>query len=123
MPFIQPKVDRVKHTIDATGKTPGRLATQISILLQGKHKVTYQPNWDLGDSVEIVNVSKMGIHPRKLEQKVHYTVSGYLGGLKEIPWKRMMQERPERVLYLAVYRMLPKNKLRDRMIKRMSITA
>lgn len=123
MPFIQPHVDRFTHQIDATGKTPGRLATQIATLLQGKHKVIYQPNWDLGDTVNVVNVAKMGIHPRKLEQKMHYTVSGYLGGLKAHPLKAMMQERPEHVLYLAVYRMLPKNKLRDRMIRRLIMSA
>lgn len=123
MPFIQPKIERENHKIDATGQTPGRLATSIATLLQGKNKPTYEPNWDLGDFVCVSNVTKMKIDERKLIQKVYYHSSQYLGGLKEIPMRRLMAEKPDRVLFLAVYRMLPKNKLRDKMIKRLVINA
>ena len=121
MPFVQPQVKRETHVLDATGQTPGRLATQISKLLQGKHKVNYEPQWDLGDSIVVQNVSKMKISDKKALQKIYYHYSGYPGGLKERPLGKVFAERPERVLYLAVYRMLPKNKLRDRMVKRLVI--
>lgn len=121
MPFVQPQVKRETHVIDATGKTPGRLATQITRLLQGKHKVNYEPQWDLGDSIVVQNVSAMSITEKKALQKKYYHYSGYPGGLRERTLRDVFAERPERVLYLAVYRMLPKNKLRDRMIKRLVI--
>ncbi|MAG11335.1 MAG: 50S ribosomal protein L13 [Parcubacteria group bacterium] len=121
MPFVQPQVKRETHVIDATGQVPGRLATQISKLLQGKHKVNYEPQWDLGDSIVVKNVSQMKISEKKGLQKIYYHYSGYPGGMKERKLKNVFAERPERVLYLAVYRMLPKNKLRDRMIKRLVI--
>lgn len=114
---------RENHKIDATGQAPGRLATSIATLLQGKNKPSYEPNWDLGDFVCVSNVSKMKIDERKLVQKVYYHSSMFLGGLKEIPMRRLMAEKPDRVLFLAVYRMLPKNKLRDKMIKRLVINA
>lgn len=122
MPFIQPNITREKLQIDATGKTPGRLATEIARMLQGKHKVIYEPQWDFGDFVEVSNVAQMAIHPRKMEQKMYYHSSGYLGGLKTTPLKQLMAAAPERVLFMAVYRMLPKNKLRDRQIKRLRIS-
>jgi len=121
MPFVQPQVKREHHQIDAAGQAPGRLASEIARLLQGKHKVCYEPQWDLGDSVVISNVDKMKVTDKKGMQKIYYHYSGYPGGMKERKLRDVFAERPERVLYMAVYRMLPKNRLRDRMIKRLVI--
>ncbi len=121
MPYHQPAVERKQHLIDATGQRPGRLATHIAILLQGKHKVCYEPQWDMGDDVVVSNISQLSITDKKAVGKIYYHYSGYPGGMKERTLKNVMAQTPERVLYMAVYRMLPKNKLRDRMIKRLVI--
>lgn len=106
-------------TIDATDKTLGRLATQIAIFLRGKHKKNFDPSKDMGDFVIVKNVEKMRITGRKIEKKKYYRHSGYLGGLKEIPLKKLFQENPKEVLKKAVYRMLPKNRLRKKIIQRL----
>jgi large subunit ribosomal protein L13 len=110
---------RETHIIDAAGKVLGRLASQIAILLMGKQKPDYDPSKDMGDFVVVKNVNKIKISGKKLEKEKYYRHSGYLGGLKEIPIKKIFQEKPEFLLKKAVYGMLPKNKLRKRMIKRL----
>jgi len=107
------------HTIDATGKVLGRIASEIAILLMGKHKPNYDPSKDMGDVVIVKNVEKIKITGKKLEKEKYYRHSGYLGGLKEIPIKKIFQEKPEFLLKKAVYGMLPKNRLRKKMIKRL----
>ena len=107
------------HIIDAKDKVLGRLATEIVILLRGKHKPDFVPYKNMGDIVIIKNVGKIKITGKKMEQKKYYRYSGYPGGLKEIPLKRLFKEKPEEVLKRAVYGMLPKNKLRDRQIKKL----
>jgi large subunit ribosomal protein L13 len=107
------------HTIDANGKVLGRLASQIAILLMGKHKPNYDPSKDMGDVVIVKNIDKIKITGKKLEKEIYYRHSGYLGGLKEIPIKRIFEKNPSFLLKKAVYGMLPKNKLRKRMIKRL----
>ncbi len=97
----------------------GRLSTEIATLLRGKHKVEFQPNLDLGDVVEVVNYDKVKVTGKKMEQKKYYRHSGYPGGLKETVMKTKLQEKPEFLLWNAVYHMLPKNKLRNQMIKRL----
>lgn len=115
-------VQRTTHTIDATGKNLGRLATQIATLLRGKHKACFTMSQDVGDSVIIKNISKMNLTGNKITQKVYYKTSEYLGNLKEIPAKRMFENNPGRMLRLAVYGMIPKNKLRARQLKRLKVT-
>jgi len=110
---------RETHIIDATGKVLGRLASEIAILLMGKHKPNYDPSKDMGDVVIVKNVNKMKLTGKKLEKEIYYRHSGYIGGLKEIPIKRIFKKNPEFLLKKAVYGMLPKNKLRKRMIKRL----
>jgi len=110
---------RQTHTIDATGKVLGRLASQIAILLMGKHKKDYDPSKDMGDFVIVKNVDKIKLTGKKLEKEIYYRHSGYIGGLKEIPIKRIFEKNPAFLLKKAVYGMLPKNKLRKRMIKRL----
>jgi large subunit ribosomal protein L13 len=112
-------MERKTHIIDATGKVLGRLASQIAILLMGKHKPNYDPSKDMGDVVIVKNVKKIKITGKKLEKEKYYRHSGYLGGLKEIPIKKIFQEKPEFLLKKAVYGMLPKNRLRKKMIKRL----
>jgi large subunit ribosomal protein L13 len=112
-------MERKIHIIDATGKVLGRLASQIAILLMGKHKPNYDPSKDMGDVVIVKNVEKIKLTGKKLEKEKYYRHSGYIGGLKEIPIKKIFQEKPGFLLKKAVYGMLPKNKLRKRMIKRL----
>jgi len=112
---------RETHTIDATDKVLGRLAAQIAILLRGKHKPDFVPYKDMGDFVNVKNVNKLKFTGKKIEQKKYYRHSRYWGGLKEISLKKLFAESPAEVLKKAVYRMLPKNKLRAKMIKRLKI--
>jgi len=110
---------RETHIIDATGKSLGRLASEIAVLLRGKHKPNYDPSKDMGDFVIVKNVKHVKFTGKKLEKLVYYRHSGYLGGLKEIPLKKIFEERPEFLLRKAVNGMLPKNKLRKKIIKRL----
>lgn len=109
------------HTIDATNKVLGRIATQIAILLRGKHKPDFAPYKDIGDFVIVKNAAKIKLTGRKTEQKVYYHHTGYLGGLKAVPFKKVFKERPGEVLRKAVFGMLPKNRLRAKQIKRLTI--
>lgn len=114
-------MQRNTHKIDATGKTPGRLAAEIAPLLIGKHKVDYQPNIDSGDFVQVENASQMKITGKKMDQKVYRHHSGHPGGLKEILLKKIWSQNPANVLEQAVSRMLPKNKLRPERLKRLEV--
>lgn len=114
-------ITRKIHKLDATDRVLGRLASEIAVLLRGKHKVEFQPHQDRGDIVEVSNVGKMKLTGKKLEQKVYYRHSGYPGGLREDKAEDLMKKKPERVLHNAVFHMLPKNKLRAEMIKRLRI--
>jgi len=110
---------RVTHTIDATDKVLGRLATEIVCLLRGKNRPDYAPNVDSGDFVIIKNMEKIRFTGKKLKDKTFFRHSGYLGNAKEILLKDLFQKRPTEVLRKAVLRMLPKNKLRARQIRRL----
>lgn len=114
-------IQRATHTIDASGKSVGRVASLIVKLLQGKHKPTYLPNVDAGDAVVVTNASKFRFTGKKMLQKQYFRTSGYLGGLKRIPLQRVLSERPEEVLRHAVRLMLPDNKLRAPRLKRLRI--
>ena len=115
------KVTRTIHTIDATGKAPGRLASAVSRLLIGKHKPTYLPNVDAGDTVEVVNASKMTLTGKKMEQKTYYAHTMHPGGLSELPIRSLWAKDPADVLRRAVSRMLPKNRHRDERMKRLTV--
>jgi len=116
---------RETHIIDASGKVLGRLASQIAVLLGGKHKPNFVPSKDMGDFVIVRNVEKLKITGKKMEQKKYFTHSEYLGGWKEIPLKTLLEkgypQGPAKVLKKAVFGMLPKNRLREKMIKRLKI--
>ena len=115
------KITRVKHTIDAEGKTPGRLAAAIGRLLIGKHKVDFAPNVDGGDSVEVLNAGKMKITGNKMEGKTYHRHTAHPGGYREENLKTVWAKNPGEVLYRAVSRMLPKNRHRNERLKRLSI--
>lgn len=118
----KPGIIRAHHTIDATGIALGRLATQIATLLQGKNKPTFQRHIDAGDFVKIQNAEQIKITGKKLTQKVYRHYSGFPGGLKEKQLKDALAGSPAWVIRRAVWNMLPKNKLRDQMIKRLTVT-
>lgn len=110
---------RETHIIDATDKILGRLATEIAVLLRGKHRPDFVPYKDMGDEIIIKNVDKIKVTGRKMENKKYYHHSGYLGGMKEITLKKLIQKKPNEPLRKAVLGMLPNNKLRSRQIKRL----
>lgn len=114
------KIERKIHQLDAAGQAPGRLGTKISGLLVGKNKVTYSPQVDNGDFVVVSNVDKMKFTGKKLEQKKYYSYSGYPGGLKTKKIGVLYKENPQQILKFAVWKMLPKNRLRKAMFKRLS---
>ena len=109
------------HTIDADGLPPGRLATTVVRLLIGKHKPSFVPNVDAGDHVQVVNASKMKIHPKKETQKIYYRHTTYASGLKKRTLGGLMATDPSKVLKAAVSLMLPKNKHRSPRLKRLLI--
>jgi len=114
-------MERETHTIDASDTALGKLAARAAVLLRGKDKPGFAKHIDAGDFVVVKNFGKIKITGKKLEQEKYYRYSGYMGGLKEKTMGRLMEERPDEVLRRAIYRMLPKNKLRDRMIKRLTV--
>jgi len=116
---MKEKIQRKTHVIDAQGRILGRLATEIANLLRGKHKPDFVPYRDMGDFVVVKNADKIKFTGKKLEQKKYYHHSGYLGGLKETPLKKLFERNPAAVLKKAVFGMLPKNKLRQKIIKKL----
>jgi len=111
------------YEIDATEKTLGRLCTKVASILKGKTKTYYSPNLDCGDFVVIVNAEKVVLTGSKELQKSYQSYSGYPGGLKETPYKRMMAEKPEEIILKAVKGMLPKNSLGRQMIGKLKVYA
>ncbi|MBO4243303.1 MAG: 50S ribosomal protein L13 [Clostridiales bacterium] len=116
-------IERKWLVIDASGKTLGRLATEVAKLLRGKHKPTYTPFADTGDYVIVINASQMVLTGKKLDQKMYRHHSGYAGGLKEIDYRTLMSKNPEKALELAVKGMLPKNSLGRQMFKKLHVYA
>ncbi len=114
-------MERKTHTIDATDKVLGRLAVEIVILLRGKNKPDFVPYKDMGDFVVVKNVEKLKFTGRKIEQKKYFHHSKYLGGVKEVPLKKIFLKNPAEVLKKAGFGMLPKNRLRGKMIKKLKI--
>jgi len=118
---VQAKVERPTHTIDASGKVLGRLASEIVNILMGKHKVSYSMHQDSGDYVLVKNVATMKITGSKLTSKEYMHFSQYPGGLKRSQLGKEMEKKPSRVLRRAVERMLPRNRLRPLRVKRLII--
>ncbi|ADA67442.1 MAG: 50S ribosomal protein L13 [Thermotoga sp. 47_83] len=121
---IKPEeVERKWYVVDASGKVLGRLATRIAKILMGKHKPNYTPHVDTGDYVIVVNADKVVLTGKKLDQKVYYWHSGYPGGLKSLTARQMLEKHPEKLIWLAVKRMLPKNRQSRKMLKRLKVYA
>jgi len=109
--------------VDATGKTLGRLATQIAMVLKGKHKPIYTPGMDCGDYVIVINAEKIAVTGRKLDQKVYYRYSGYPSGLRETKLRDQLANHPERVIQAAVNGMLNRNRQRRQLMRKLKVYA
>ena len=117
------KIERKWYVVDAEGATLGRLASEIAKVLRGKNKPEYTPHIDTGDYVIVVNAEKVKVTGKKLQQKIYYNHSDYVGGMKETTLAEMMEKKPERVIELAVKGMLPKGPLGRTMYKKLFVYA
>ena len=115
------QIDRQWHLVDAKGQILGRVATRIAVLLMGKSKAYFARHLDCGDYVVVVNAKDVAVTGKKLTQKIYTTYSGYPGGLRREAFRELLGRKPEEVVRRGVCGMLPKNKLRDSMIKRLYI--
>jgi large subunit ribosomal protein L13 len=116
-------IERKWYVVDATGYTLGRLASELAKVLRGKNKPIYTPHMDCGDYVIVVNADKISVTGKKLDQKIYYNHSEYVGGMKETTLKEMMAKKPERVMELAIKGMLPKGPLGRSMITKLHVFA
>ncbi len=111
------------HLVDADGKTLGRLATRVAILLRGKNKPIFAPHQDTGDFVVVINAKKVALTGKKWKEKVYVHHSGYPGGLKMASAEKIAEKKPERLITMAVRGMLPKTKLGKKLIKKLKVYA
>ena len=109
------------YVVDATDQTIGRIATKAAHVLRGKHKATFSPNSVTGDHVIVLNIEKMKVDPMKAMKKMYYKHSGYLGSMQVKSLEKMMESKPEQVMEKAVYGMLPRNRQRLQMMKRLHV--
>ena len=114
-------IERKWYVVDATDMTLGRLSSEVAKILRGKNKPTFTPHFDTGDYVIIVNAEKVSVTGKKLDQKIYYRHSDYVGGMKETTLREMMAKKPERVVELAVKGMLPKGPLGRQMYKKLFV--
>ena len=117
------KIERKWYVVDAEGCTLGRLASGVASVLRGKNKPQFTPHVDTGDYVIVVNADKIKVTGKKMDQKIYYNHSDYVGGMKETTLKEMMAKKPEKVVELAVKGMLPKGPLGRSMIKKLHVYA
>ena len=116
-------IDRKWYVVDATDMTLGRLASEVAKVLRGKNKAIFTPHIDTGDYVIVVNASKVKVTGKKLDQKIYYHHSDYVGGMKETTLKEMLAKKPEKVIELAVKGMLPKGPLGRQMFTKLHVYA
>ena len=123
--FVAKPSDRQRdwYVVDATGKTLGRLSTQIADVLRGKRKPTYTPHIDTGDFVVVINAEKVAVTGNKRAAKLYYKHSGYPGGLRTRTFEQMMSRRPEEIIRLAVKGMMPRNRLARKQLTKLKIYA
>ena len=117
------EIEKKWYLVDAQDLILGRLATQIATRLRGKHKPIFTPHADTGDFVVVINAEKSSLTGNKWDNKMYYRHTGYMGGIKQISAKKLMEKKPDQVLYMAVKRMLPKNSLGRRQLKKLKIYA
>jgi large subunit ribosomal protein L13 len=115
------EVRRDWYVVDATGKTLGRLSTEIARRLRGKHKPVYTPHVDTGDYIVVVNAEKIRVTGNKLKDKMYHRYTGYIGNLKSISLEKLLEEAPERALQYAVKGMLPRNPLGRKMLSKLRV--
>lgn len=115
------EVKRNWYLIDAKDKVLGRLASQIATMLQGKHRPDYTPHVDQGDFFVVINADKIKLTGKKLDQKVYWRHSGYMGGMKLETARKMLEKKPEELILLAVKRMLPRNRMRNKLLKKVKV--
>ncbi len=111
------------YVVDAKDQVLGRLASSIATILRGKHKPTYSPHLDVGDFVIVVNAKDIRLTGKKASQKTYFRHSGYMGGDRQIPFRRMLERHPDRIIKLAVKGMLPKNTLGRAMLRKLKVYA
>ena len=116
-------IERKWYVVDAEGQTLGRLASQVASVLRGKNKPTYTPSMDTGDYVIVVNADKIKVTGKKLDQKIYYRHSDYVGGMKDTTLKELLAKKPEDVINFAVKGMLPKGPLGRQMFKKLHVYA
>ena len=116
-------IERKWYVVDAEGKTLGRLASEVAKVLRGKNKAIFTPHIDTGDYVIVVNAEKIKVTGKKMDQKIYYRHSDYVGGMKETTLKEMLAKHPERVIEHAVKGMLPKGSLGREMYKKLFVYA
>lgn len=114
-------VQRDWYVVDASGKTLGRLASEIAFRLRGKHKPQYTPHVDTGDYIVVVNVDKVAVTGKKARDKMYHRHTGWVGNLKSISYEKLMDKAPERVLFSAVKGMMPRNRLGRQMMKKLKV--
>ncbi|HJC15261.1 MAG TPA: 50S ribosomal protein L13 [Candidatus Fusicatenibacter intestinigallinarum] len=117
------KIERKWYVVDADGCTLGRLASEVASVLRGKNKPEYTPNVDTGDYVIVINADKISVTGKKLDQKIYYRHSEYVGGMKETTLREMLAKKPEKVIELAVKGMLPKGPLGRQMYSKLHVYA
>jgi len=117
------EIERAWWIVDAEGQTLGRLATRLAHVLRGKHKPSFTPHLDVGDHIVVINAEKVVLTGRKADQKTYFRHSGYMGHEQHIPFRRMIERHPERVIELAVRGMLPKNTLGRHMRRKLKVYA
>jgi large subunit ribosomal protein L13 len=115
------EITREWLVVDANDVVLGRLATEVAKILRGKHKPTYTPHMDTGDFVVVINAAKIRLTGKKMEQKIYYSHSGYLGGLKSQPVADLLVKKPEEAVYAAIKGMIPHNKLGRAMLKKLKV--
>lgn len=115
------EIEKKWYLVDAEDKILGRLATQVATRLRGKHKPIFTPHADTGDFIIIVNAEKIVLTGGKWDKKNYYRYSGYMGGLKKITARKMLEKKPDEILRVAIKRMLPKNSLGRRQLKKLKI--
>ena len=116
-------IDRKWYVVDATGMTLGRLASEVAKVLRGKNKPIFTPHIDTGDYVIVINAEKIAVTGKKLDQKIYYRLSDYVGGLKQATLREKLANKPEEVIELAVKGMLPKGPLGRQMFKKLFVYA
>ena len=116
-------IDRKWYVVDAEGKTLGRLASEVAKVLRGKNKAIFTPHIDTGDYVIVINAEKIAVTGKKLDQKIYYHHSDYVGGMKETTLREKLAKKPESVIELAVKGMLPKGPLGRQMLKKLHVYA